>query len=147
MKKSRNRFDRVDVTSRLINMVLDMPLHHQLELLRRIDKSRFSGARKHVRRPYVFVVDCETEEAYFQEYIRDISGGGLFLRSDKPFSADQEIRMTFQVPNHSHVFNISGKVVRICPDGIGVQFIRHMALEGKPCKSDEEEMASVHRSA
>ena len=125
--KAKNRFDRIEVTSRLINMVLDMPLHHQIHLLRRIDKSRLPGARKHVRRPYAFAVSCETEDSCFKEYIKDISVGGLFLVSDKPFSVDQQIRVTFQIPNHSPVFKILAKVVHTSPEGAGVQFIRRIS--------------------
>lgn len=147
MKRPKNRFDKVDVTSRLINMVLDMSINDQLELLKQIDKSHFTGARRYVRKPYVFVVDCETTELYFQEYIRDISGGGVFLRTGQPFSAGQEIRITFQIPNHSHVFNILGKVVRTCKDGVGIKFIRHIALEARPSQPEVELPVANRQSA
>ncbi|MBU0991975.1 MAG: PilZ domain-containing protein [Proteobacteria bacterium] len=129
MKPSSKHFDKIDVTSRLINMVLDMSIKNQINLLKQLDKSNFEGTRKHTRKPYVFVVDCDTDDMFFQEYIRDISGGGIFLRSEQPFSVGQEIKMTFQLPSHDQVFNILGKVVRSCKDGVGIQFIRHVALD------------------
>ena len=131
------KFDRIDVSSRLINMVLDMSLPSQLKLLGDLDKSGYERARKFVRKPHVFVVDCETEDTFFQEYIKDISAGGLFLKSEHPLIVGQEIRMTFQLPHHEKIFHVLGRVARISRDGVGIRFVRHEPL--KPKREEEDD--------
>ena len=134
------KFDKVDVSSRLINMVLDMSLSNQLKLLRNLDRSDYERARKHVRKPHVFVVDCETEDLFFQEYIKDISAGGLFLRSQHPMVAGQEIRMTFQLPHHEKIFHVLGQVARISRDGVGIRFIRQEQLKPKRAEKEDNDV-------
>ena len=134
------RFDKIDVSSRLINMVLDMSLPSQLKLLKELDKSGYERARKYVRKPYVLVVDCETEDMFFQEYIKDISAGGLFLRSQRPMVLGQEVRITFQLPHHEKIFHVLGRVARISRDGVGIRFIRQEQLKPKRAEKEDNDV-------
>ena len=37
--RSNSRFDNIDVTSRLMNIILEMPLDQQLDLLEKLDET------------------------------------------------------------------------------------------------------------
>lgn len=128
--KIRNKkpLDEIEVTSRLLNIIFDMPVIQQLELLKLLDSNGYSGARKHERtnlkNPWVVMIDPEKEP--HASYIKDISRCGMFIETMTPFSVSEKITMKFQVPASQKMFKIVGEVVRCQKEGIGVRFKRQM---------------------
>jgi Tfp pilus assembly protein PilZ len=123
--------DEIEVTSRLINMILDMTVSQQLDLLNRLDANGYLGARKQVRtalkNPWVVMVDPEEENASFTSYIRDISRCGMFIETERAFKTGESVVLTFQMPASRKLFKIAGEVVRFQGNGIGVKFKRQFA--------------------
>lgn len=48
-----------------------------------------------------------------QEYTRNISSGGIFLKTDQPLDPNAVIDLTVQFPEKLGTFQVQGKVVRL----------------------------------
>jgi Tfp pilus assembly protein PilZ len=68
------------------------------------------------------VVDYSAEDRLYKDYIQNISVGGVFIETRMPFRAGQEVSLCLPLPNYQKYIKITGEVVRISPQGIGVKF-------------------------
>ncbi len=125
METSEKYIDKVSISARLLNLILDMPVEQQLKLLKLLDDWQNKGARKNPRKPWVIPVELEIKDQSFKKFIKDISKGGVFIESQTPFSIGQETRLTFQLPNVSKPLEVIGEIVRSNSQGVGVKFKRH----------------------
>jgi Tfp pilus assembly protein PilZ len=80
------------------------------------------GKRKHTRKPLVTVVDYATQGQAHRDFIQNISAEGVFIETTVPISIGQELFLTFALPSYQAHIKITGEVVRISPQGIGVKF-------------------------
>ncbi len=123
--------DEIEVTSRLINMVLDMPVSQQLDLLNTLDSTGYDGSRKQPRtllkNPWVVMIDPEKKRSVYNHLIRDVSRCGMFIETERSFGVGEKILMTFQMPASQKLFKIVGEIVRYQENGIGVKFKRQLA--------------------
>ena len=90
--------------------------------LKEMEEWLFEGKREHYRKPFFTVVDFTTRGHAFKDFIKNISPGGVFIETSIPFSVGQELSLTFALPNCQKHIKITGEVVRITPQGIGVKF-------------------------
>jgi uncharacterized protein (TIGR02266 family) len=90
--------------------------------LKEMEEWLFEGKREHYRKPLFTVVDFTTRGHAFKDFIKNISPGGVFIETSIPFSVGQELSLTFALPNCEKHIKITGEVVRITPQGIGVKF-------------------------
>jgi len=132
-KAKKKNFDEIEVTSRLLNIIFDMPAEQQLNLLDQFDLSGCDGSRKHARthlkNPWTVLVDPENDKIIYDYHIRDISRCGMFIETSRSFSIGQKVTIKFQVPFSQKVFKIRGEIVRIQKNeiaGIGVKFKRRL---------------------
>ena len=121
--------DDIEITSRLLNIVMDMPVQQQLRLLKKLDASGFSGARRRPRTfleiPWAVVIDQAAGQDDGQGHgsvITDISRCGVFIETPQSFSVGEKILLTFEVPTNRKEYKITGEIVRIHQNGIGVKF-------------------------
>lgn len=117
LKKARMKnFDEIEITSRLLNIILEMPVEQQLDLLDRLDISGYEGARRYARtylkNPWIVLIDPEKEKMPYDYFIKDISRCGMFIETSQSFSVSQKITIQFQVPASKKVFKIMGEIVR-----------------------------------
>jgi len=129
LKKARMKnFDEIEITSRLLNIILEMPVEQQLDLLDRLDISGYEGARRYARtylkNPWIVLIDPEKEKMPYDYFIKDISRCGMFIETSQSFSVSQKITIQFQVPASKKVFKIMGEIVRRQKNGIGIKFNR-----------------------
>jgi Tfp pilus assembly protein PilZ len=70
------------------------------------------------------MVDFAAKGKAYRSCIRDISAGGVFIETKDAFEQDQQVALCFTLTesNESLPFKIKGRVSRIYPDGIGVQY-------------------------
>lgn len=81
--------------------------------------------RKNVRKQFSLPLpkaDCQVKDGYFIASITDLSPNGVFIRTNRPFSAGEEIAITFPFPISKNTKMVTGEVVRISDEGIGVVF-------------------------
>jgi uncharacterized protein (TIGR02266 family) len=70
-----------------------------------------------------------TLQEFVTAYTRNISGGGVVIRTPKPRELNQKVRLRFTLPGVDHRFDIPGMVVWVnsppqsaFPAGMGVKF-------------------------
>jgi Tfp pilus assembly protein PilZ len=110
------------VTARLYELIEDMSEDEQLTLLKESEERLSNGKRKHERKPFFMVVDYSAEDRLYKDYIQNISVGGVFIETRMPFRAGQEVSLCLPLPNYQKYIKITGEVLRISPQGIGVKF-------------------------
>ena len=110
------------VSDRLIELILSMPELEQQKLLKDLEAKPHLARRRHSRKPFFMVVDYATEDRAYKDFIQNISAGGVFIETPMPFSAGQEVSLTFPLPDHQKYIKINGEVVWTSAKGIGVSF-------------------------
>ncbi len=80
--------------------------------------------RKHPRKTYDTKVNFTSEEKFGIEYIKDISVKGIFIETAEEFSIGQILNLSIPYANQERFIKVKGKVVRITPEGIGVEFLK-----------------------
>ena len=83
--------------------------------LSRIVDSQFKKTRITVKTSWVDALVCK-------DFIKDISSGGVFIKTNMPFSVGQDVSLAFQIPKQQEHIKMTGKIVRITDEGIGVKF-------------------------
>ena len=114
-----------EVRARFAELISDMSEAEMQELIGELEKKykpQPTDLRKHLRKPSNIVVDFSIDNFPFTNFIQDISASGAFIETALPFSTDRELSMTFTLPGHENAVQITGKIVRSDPKGIGVQF-------------------------
>ncbi|MEZ4705134.1 MAG: PilZ domain-containing protein [Bdellovibrionota bacterium] len=90
--------------------------------------------RKYPRIEAKIKVAFKTKEELRLEYTRNISAGGIFLKTDKLLDPNSEIELTLDLPEQEGEVKIKGKVTRVMsmshpvdPErmvyGVGVRFM------------------------
>jgi non-heme chloroperoxidase len=78
--------------------------------------------REYERKPYSAIVDYIVNEEPYTGSIRNISAGGVFIQTARPFPEGQEVSMTFPLPVSEENVSINGEIARISELGMGVKF-------------------------
>jgi hypothetical protein len=65
---------------------------------------------------------CETLECDFMAPVCDISSNGAFIRTSHNFKVGQEVAMKITFPTTRETHLVTGEVVRVSPEGVGVEF-------------------------
>ena len=123
MPDNENEPSKYEVQTRLIRMIIAMSDPEKKKLLKKVEESVSPEMRKYPRDPSFIPVECSSNDGVcFTDFIQDISDGGVFIQTDGPFFESQKITLTFSLPNADKDISISGEVVRIDSQGIGVKF-------------------------
>ncbi len=122
MTTSGKDTDKGSITARLVDLISNMPVHAQEILLTRLEEKLRMDERKYPRKPYLKEVEFATEDRVYQEFIQDISTGGLFIETPSPLAVGQEIILILSLPSHERPIKIICEVVRATEQGIGVKF-------------------------
>lgn len=123
MEESDHPATEFDVTAQLIEHIKSMSLEQQLRLLKEFDKEKSREYRQHDRKVFLMTVDYVVEDRYYRDFIDNMSNSGVFIKTSQAFSVGQTALMTFMSPDYQQPFKISGEIVRVTPDGIGIKFI------------------------
>ena len=65
---------------------------------------------------------CKTTDSVFIAPISNISSNGAFIKTARQFSVGQEVAMTITFPSTGESHMVTGEVVRVSSDGIGINF-------------------------
>ena len=122
MATSGKGIDNGSITARLVDLISNMPIQAQKILLTELEETVRIDRRKHSRKPYLGEVEYATEDRVYQEFIQDISPGGLFIETRSPLAVGQEITVILSLPSHERSIKIICEVVKATQQGIGVKF-------------------------
>ena len=111
------------MTTRLINILLQMPMSDRVELLEQLEeKLKHKNKRKYPRGIYLTGVEIHKEDRLAKGMIKNLSPDGLLIATKSSFAIGDEILLTFKLPHSDDLIQIAAKVIRTSPYGIGVQF-------------------------
>lgn len=80
--------------------------------------------REHPRRPLVQQVDYTIGDRFYQDAMRDISVGGMFIETNLMLDIGQEVTVSIPFSDGRPPVRVRGEVVRVVKDGIGIRFRR-----------------------
>jgi hypothetical protein len=106
----------------VLELITNICEHTERSDLEVLEEMVFKGGRKHYRKPVFTVVDYATQGHAYKDFIRNISPGGVYIETPMPFSVGQELSLTFALPTYEKHIKISGEIVRVDSQGIGVKF-------------------------
>ncbi len=83
------------------------------------------------RAEVAFEVHYQTAQEFLSAYSRNISGGGIFIRTQQPPPLNQKVQLRFTMPGIAHPFECEGIVVwsspvpsrGVLPSGMGIKFL------------------------
>jgi Tfp pilus assembly protein PilZ len=110
------------VTARLIELILQIPHEERLTILKNIEKKYNKGQRGSSRESYFMDVVFATNDRAFKGFIQNISNEGILIESKGTFHVGQKLTMTFDLFNKKGPVKITGEIVRISPEGLGIKF-------------------------
>lgn len=114
------------LTDRLTQAVSKLSLQRKKmleELLHEWDRLDY---REDSRIPCFLPVDYSTADRVYQDFINNLSNGGVFIETGASLREGQSISLIFTVPTLQKSFKISGIIVRTEQDGIGVKFSKKL---------------------
>ncbi len=125
ISKSDKAYDTSVVNTRLSDLLSSMSEEEIQDLIEELEERldfEFREKREHTRKSTLIYVDCTDKKSTFTDFIQNISAGGLFIETNIPSFINQELSMTFTLPNTEDPLEIKGKVVRSDSKGIAVKF-------------------------
>ena len=125
MKNNDNKIGREEVYNKILAIILALSEAQMRNLLKSLEKwqqSKFDEKRKYHRKHTFIWTECSANTRFFTDFIQNLSVSGLFIETQLPFFVGEELSMTFSLPGADNPIKITGKIVRIDSNGIGVQF-------------------------
>lgn len=121
-----NLEDENKLTDRLIEAVTKLSPQRKKMLEELLKEWERLDYREDSRIPCFLPVDYSAADRVYQDFINNLSNGGVFIETAAPLRANQSISLIFTVPSLQKSFKISGTIVRTEQDGIGVKFSKKL---------------------
>ncbi len=111
--------------ARLFVLINQLDKDTLLQRLRTVKHPDFKWVREYPRLACYLMVDFAAGGKAYRSCIRDISASGVFIETADAFQIGQEIALCFTLADSNEMlpFKVAGKVTRLYPDGIGVQYL------------------------
>ena len=87
-------------------------------------RNRAQYSRKHPRKPFSKNINYTANKKFYEGLVKDISRGGMFIKSGDKFSVGQELTLAIPTANRLKSLKLRGEVVRTEKEGFGVKFKR-----------------------
>ena len=108
--------------TKLINLVLNLSSEEQRFLLKKIDKLNLKEKRAYPRKVCRIPVRYYYNEGVFNNFIVNISLGGCFIETQKPFSVGEKLLMDIQLDGDAKSIRVKGEVTNANRLGMGIEF-------------------------
>lgn len=122
MKENHGVQDDKQLTEQLLKAVSSLSPERKKMLAALIQEWERLDYREDSRIDCFLAVDYSTKDRVYQDFINNLSNGGVFIETSAPFQVGQTVSLTFSIPSLDKTFKIAGMIVRTEQDGIGVQF-------------------------
>ncbi len=127
--------NELTLKERLINLINGMT-EDQLKDILNLIENRQAELRKYIREECLFATDYTIQDKTYKDFIKNISAGGVYIKTQQPHLIGQDISINFALPDYSESVKISGKIVRIDSEGIAVRSLINLELIQKSLKSN-----------
>jgi hypothetical protein len=125
MTNNDNKMGKEEVYNKILTIIPTLSEAQMRKLLENLEKwqqSKFDEKRKYPRKKTFIWTECSADSRFCTDFIQNLSVSGLFIETQLPFFVGEALSMTFSLPGADDPIKISGKIVRIDSNGIGVQF-------------------------
>ncbi len=125
MEINDNELGRNEVRAFIFEIIDDMSDTEMRQLLKDLEKWQKSKdeKRKFTRRSTLIDITYSSgQRRIFEDFVRNISAGGLYIETNLLTELGQKLTMTFSHPGSGDPIKVLGKVVRVDSGGIGVKF-------------------------
>ena len=121
----KDDYEDVPVFDQLVELISKMTDAEQEGLLEALKKHRKPAEVEREKR-----ISLYTETTFsvggsdYQGTILDFSAGGCFIETQDDFDTGQEVSVKMKRAKDSKVVRVRGRIARIEPNGIGIQFYK-----------------------
>ena len=116
-----DKLDRNEVRAFIFGIIDSMSDEEMRQLLKDLEERQNKERRENNRKDFLTIIDYNVGDRYYRDFIQDISGTGVFIKTSQKFSVGQTILMTFMSPDNQKPFRINGEIVRVNTDGVGIK--------------------------
>ena len=113
-----------DISNKLIKIIKNMPEKERYKLYRALKERYPLEKRKHTRTAYHSDVRYTSLEIFGNDVLKDISVGGVFLKTTTPFTVGRPITLIIPSTDGQRNVKVRGEIVRVTSEGVGIKFIR-----------------------
>jgi hypothetical protein len=117
-----NSTNGMNITDRIINLVHNLSDEKKKLLLELLSEWQQKENRSDSRIPCFFPVNYSTSKRAYHDFIQDLSKGGLFIETRESLQQGDPVSLTFSNTNSNTHFKMRGKIVRVAPNGVAIQF-------------------------
>lgn len=117
--------NELSLKERLMASINDLNEDQQRDLLDYLERQK-TGYRKHKRQDCSIAVDYTIRDRTFKDFIKNISAGGVYIRTKQTHSAGRDISMDFKITGYPKPIRVFGKIVRCDPNGFAVEFFQEI---------------------
>ena len=112
------------IIARIFILINQLDKDTLLQRLRPFKHLDFKWVREYPRLACYIMADFASGNKAYRSCIRDISASGVFIETTDVFKVGQEIALCFSISDSEAMlpFKTKGRVTRLYPDGIGVQY-------------------------
>jgi hypothetical protein len=131
MKNNDNELSINEVRTFIFEIITDMSDTELRQLLKDLEKWEKSKnkKRKYPRRSTLIDITYASDQrGFFEDVIRNISAGGLYIETTLLSELGQKLTMTFSHPDSGDPIKVLGKVIRADSEGIGVTFDKLLSV-------------------
>ncbi len=120
-----------NLTPTLYRLIGKMTENQQAALLKKLQNHSLQSInleeteialRDYSRKSCMLSIDFKVEDRNFEGFMLDISPAGAFIETGEPFTAGQQIQLSFSLPNSPAQLQLSGEILWKGMLGIGVRF-------------------------
>jgi hypothetical protein len=135
MNASYREDDFSIVTSKLIRVIMKMPLEDRFQLLKELEGKlqveKNYNRRRYNRQDCLIDVDYTIKDRLYKGFSINMSANGVFIESPRnispKFVTGDQAMLSFDHPDKKEHVKITGKIARIDKRGIGVMFHQPIA--------------------
>ena len=131
MKNNDNELRINEVRTFIFEIITDMSDTELRQLLKDFEKWEKSKnkKRKYPRKSTLINITYASDQrGFFEDVIRNISTGGLYIETTLLSELGQKLTMTFSHPDSGDPIKVLGKVIRADSEGIGVKFDKLLSV-------------------
>ncbi len=124
MATPHKEYRKLNIAEAVVEYVRGMPEEERQLLLRALFEEELEGNGERVfkRIPVFVAVNYVVDGRAYQDFVRNVGAGGVFIETPEHFSVGQKVSLTFSLPNDPRVIKITGEIIRTTPKGVGVEF-------------------------
>ncbi len=130
MASNVNKLDRSEVRAFIFGIIDEMSDTEMRQLLKDLENWQKSKneKRKYPRRSTIIDIAYSSDQRrIFEDFVRNISAGGLYIETNLVTELGQKLTMTFSHPESGDPIKVLGKIIRVDSEGIGVQFNKFLS--------------------